>query len=241
MLILSACCSRSGLDLSNIVDLILCIETSNDICSVSISGSDHNIVACTSYRIVNRHSDIIVEEIHHMFDVVRVRMDQLSAVCVSCGPGSYTGIRIGVAVALGICQALDIKLMTVNLLDYIADYVLHTMNVHCLCCPMIGMRNGNIYYTIRDAGENVLCDTTLGKITDAKLRDFINNNEIVIINCGRVEFTDDILKLPNVLVMYSMGVVATAMVKKAWQMFESNSFTDMTNINIGYADICAGI
>ena len=241
MLTISACFSRSGLDLSNVVDLILCIEASNDVCSISISSSDHNIVACTSYHILNRHSDIIVEEIHHMLGVVRVRMDQLSAVCVSCGPGSYTGIRIGVAVALGICQALDIKLMTVNLLDYIADYVLNTMNGHCLCCPMIGTRNGNIYYTIRDADENVLCDTTLGKITDANLQNFIKKNEIVIINCGRVEFTDDILKLPNVLVMYSMGLVATAMVKKAWQMFRSNNFTDMTNVNIDYVDVCAGI
>ena len=95
---------------------ILHIDTATPVCSVALSING----ALSTYRDHNEpniHASKLTLFIEELLHEAQITINQLSAVSVSKGPGSYTGLRIGVSVAKGICYALDIPLMAVNTLD----------------------------------------------------------------------------------------------------------------------------
>ena len=95
---------------------ILCIETSLDYCSVSMI-EDGKVIDSESINIKKSHSEFILILIKNLLKRVKISLNQLSAIAVNKGPGSYTGLRIGVSTAKGLCFSLDLPLLSVNSLD----------------------------------------------------------------------------------------------------------------------------
>ena len=101
--------------------LILNIETSTKVCSVSL-GLDGELLAVkeeSSDKYI--HSEKLNVFIEELFTQVDYQLKDLAAVCVSKGPGSYTGLRIGVSSAKGFCYALDIPLISIDSLSVLAS------------------------------------------------------------------------------------------------------------------------
>jgi tRNA threonylcarbamoyladenosine biosynthesis protein TsaB len=94
---------------------ILCIETATPVCSVAVSvdGEQHSLV---TERGANLHASKLTIIIQQVLDEAGLTLKKLDGVAVSKGPGSYTGLRVGVSTAKGLCYALNIPLVAVGTL-----------------------------------------------------------------------------------------------------------------------------
>ena len=124
--------------------LILLIETATKSCSVSLS-SENKIIACKEE--VNKqysHAEKLTIFITELFKTQDFSIKDLDAIAVSKGPGSYTGLRIGISTAKGLCYALDIPLISVSTLKAMAFRMAQKEESY-LYCPMIDARRMEVY------------------------------------------------------------------------------------------------
>jgi tRNA threonylcarbamoyladenosine biosynthesis protein TsaB len=135
---------------------ILCIETTTTVCSVCVTENEKVI----SIREINNgftHAEnlhIFIEEVLKEADL---SLSQINAVAVSKGPGSYTGLRIGVSAAKGLCYALNIPLISVDTLQSMAWGVANLNKEDVLYCPMLDARRMEVYCAVyNNKFENVL-------------------------------------------------------------------------------------
>jgi tRNA threonylcarbamoyladenosine biosynthesis protein TsaB len=136
--------------------LILNIDTSSPVCSVCLA-EDGDIIEERNDLSENKHASQVTILIRDIMDSQKIRLMDLSAVALSSGPGSYTGLRIGTSVAKGICYGLDKPLIAVSTLQGMA----HKMSlVHPdpegIYIPMIDARRDDVYMAIYDSGNKVL-------------------------------------------------------------------------------------
>ena len=128
--------------------LILLIETATAVCSVALAN-DNKILAEVHSEEPNAHSSKLSPFIEQIFAQCGKKVSQLDAVCVSSGPGSYTGLRIGVSTAKGLCYALGKPLLAVPTLQGMAAqyYAMHP-EYRGMVCPMIDARRMECYTAI---------------------------------------------------------------------------------------------
>lgn len=129
--------------------LILNIETATQVCSVGLSEGNE-ILSIRESREKNIHAASVTVFIEEVLREAGREMRDLDAVAVSMGPGSYTGLRIGVSVAKGICYALGIPLIAVPTLQAMALRARSTTEGDSLLCPMIDARRMEVYTAIFD-------------------------------------------------------------------------------------------
>lgn len=143
--------------------LILNIETSTEVCSVSIAQNGLTLFKKETLEGLN-HSKILTVFIEELFTENNIKPKMIDAVAVSKGPGSYTGLRIGVSVAKGLCYGLDVPLISVNSLEILGisaarnqyKYLLEEGNYPVLFCPMIDARRMEVYTALYNStGEEI--------------------------------------------------------------------------------------
>ena len=134
--------------------MILCLETATPSCSVALVHNGE-VLACEEDPKGQNHSEKITLFIDKVMKKAGISYDQLDAVAVSMGPGSYTGLRIGVSTAKGICYAVSKPLIAVE--------TLHAMAYGCknngILIPMIDARRMEVYAAIFDENVNKIKDT----------------------------------------------------------------------------------
>ena len=130
---------------------ILHIETSTDVCSVAVSEDSHCIYHEEDHSGPNHAERLgsMVDEALSFTDSYAIPFD---AVAVSCGPGSYTGLRIGVSMAKGVCYGRDLKLIAVPTLELLCVPILLREGIEddALLCPMLDARRMEVYAAIYD-------------------------------------------------------------------------------------------
>ena len=155
--------------------LILAIETGTDICSVALVR-DGELVALRESDEERNHAKTIAVFVDELLKECGVAADELDAVAVSKGPGSYTGLRIGVSFAKGLCYGQNIPLVAVGSLDSLVevareDYEAGIIDVEnwneATLCPMIDARRMEVYTQLFDA-EGVAQSEVEAKIIDAE-------------------------------------------------------------------------
>src|SRR6187551_564583 len=121
--------------------LILSLETSTTVCSVALA-QDGRLIGTSELRLEKSHSSHITVLIQQLLENTGFTNQDLSAIAVSGGPGSYTGLRIGTSTAKGLCYALDIPLIAVSTLHALAwQTISYTANsAEFLFCPMLDAR-----------------------------------------------------------------------------------------------------
>lgn len=134
---------------------ILSLETSTNVCSVALHAD--GVLKC----IVEMHEDHVHASklavlADHLFHASGIERTQLSCVAVSAGPGSYTGLRIGVSTAKGLCYALGIPLIGVGTLELMAFSMRRFNFSGGMLCPMIDARRMEVYCMLEDAAGQVL-------------------------------------------------------------------------------------
>lgn len=171
---------------------ILLIETATQICSV-VLASEGKVVAHRESDTPNAHSTCLSVFIDEVLKESHLTPRELGAVCVSAGPGSYTGLRIGVSTAKGFCYALGIPLLSVpTLLSMASLYYRQHPDYHGLVCPMIDARRMECYTMIVNGEMEILRDTSADVIEAGCFDEWLDRGEVVFIGDG-AEKTKEIL------------------------------------------------
>lgn len=169
---------------------ILLIETATSVCSVALA-EEGRVVARRESDAPNAHSTQLPLFVKELIDGVK-----LDAVCVSAGPGSYTGLRIGVSSAKGLCYGLGIPLLSVpTLLGMASHYYRQHPDYSGLVCPMIDARRMECYTMIvqrSEVGVQRLRDTQADVIVPGIYDEWLDKGEVTFIGDG-AEKTRDIL------------------------------------------------
>ncbi|TDG35863.1 tRNA (adenosine(37)-N6)-threonylcarbamoyltransferase complex dimerization subunit type 1 TsaB [Pedobacter changchengzhani] len=205
---------------------ILLIETATKVCSVALSV-DGNVVALKEESGQSLHASNLTLFIDEVIKNSLLEYKDLDAVCVSKGPGSYTGLRIGVSSAKGICFALDIPLIAIEtLLMMAAGFLEQHTDYKGLVTPMIDARRMEVYTSVFDAKLNVL-EPTSAKIIDAEsYSNFLTASELTFIGDG-AEKCAITLNHSNSKFNLDNFNSATNMSKLAESAFHNNKFEDV--------------
>lgn len=130
---------------------ILHIETSTDVCSVAVSEDSHCIYHEEDHS-GPKHAERLGSMVDEALSFTDSHAIPFDAVAVSCGPGSYTGLRIGVSMAKGVCYGRDLKLIAVPTLELLCVPILLREGIEddALLCPMLDARRMEVYAAIYD-------------------------------------------------------------------------------------------
>ena len=128
---------------------ILNIETSTKACSVALHKNGELIVSREDVTTNFSHSEKLLKFISKLFSDAKLSLSDLDAIAVSMGPGSYTGLRIGVSTAKGLCYGLDIPLISISTLKAMSFGMALEIKAD-LFCPMIDARRMEVYSAFFD-------------------------------------------------------------------------------------------
>ena len=159
-------------------EYLLHIETATTNCSVAVSLNGALLYCKESNAPDFRHSDYLHLFIEAALKEAGVAIKSLAGVGVSMGPGSYTGLRIGVSSAKGICYANDIPLVAVNSLKVLAKQAKVDKGVHIL--PMIDARRMEVFTMTLDATHAVVQPTSSKIITSDWIEDLPAGKKVII-------------------------------------------------------------
>lgn len=174
------------------MSLILCIETGTDICSVGLSrdGELISLRESDEGRDHARNVALFVDELLRENDIAA---EELSAVAVGMGPGSYTGLRIGVSFAKGLCYGLQIPLVAVGSLDSMVqvareDHEAGIIDVDnwsdAVLCPMVDARRMEVYTQMFDTQGLPLNEVKAEIVTEESFKEWRNERQLVIFGNG---------------------------------------------------------
>ncbi|MFA6335694.1 MAG: tRNA (adenosine(37)-N6)-threonylcarbamoyltransferase complex dimerization subunit type 1 TsaB [Bacteroidales bacterium] len=229
--------------MSNISDpLLLLIETSTEICSVALSRGEDIV----SYRVVDEpksHARIIALLVEEVLKEGGLSVDDCNAVVVSEGPGSYTGLRVGVSIAKGICYGAGKPLIAVSSLELLARLAISNgkgISADTLFVPMIDARRMEVYTAKFDAVCNQTSNTEAVILDESNFSEELSKGVVVFIGDGAKKFKD-IVNNPNAQFRL-IGADARGMVKPALEKFKSGKFEDVAYFEPFYLkDFVAGV
>ena len=178
--------------------IILGIETATDICASAIIDNTDVLIERT-ISTPHSHSERLLSIIDECFQEARVPINAIDAVAISIGPGSFTGLRIGLSVAKGLAFANSKKLIAVSTLEALAENARRNKvaSVGQIVLPMIDARRDEVYtaaYSIKDADlEEIIppCSITLSESINLIKAE----HSIIVIGDGAAKFKDYLKKV----------------------------------------------
>ncbi|MBY0427337.1 MAG: tRNA (adenosine(37)-N6)-threonylcarbamoyltransferase complex dimerization subunit type 1 TsaB [Cytophagales bacterium] len=164
------------------MSILLSLETTNKICSVAIHKGD-SLLFYSEYGIENSHAEVLNSLIDHSIRLTGISTEQVSAIAVSIGPGSYTGLRIGLSSAKGLAFAWEVPLIPVNTLQAMADQVKGLGFDNHSIVPMLDARRMEVFTCGFDSNLNQLFEPTALIVSEESVNQtFFNYNDLVF--CG---------------------------------------------------------
>jgi len=206
---------------------ILHIETSTVVCSVAIS-SGNKIIYSKKSREEKSHASSLAVFIDEGMKLLNMKYTGLDALAVSKGPGSYTGLRIGVSTAKGICYGAGLPLIAVCTLQTMAsgiiDKLKNNQNIkNSWFCPMIDARRMEVYTAFYDYRNNQKTDISADIISEGSFRKILDKRPVYFFGDGS-EKCRDVLKHKNAVFIENIYPDAINMVPLAIKLFESKKF-----------------
>jgi len=207
--------------------VILHIETSTEVCSVALSrGTD-----CISYKESTEglnHASLLTLFIEELMLSQNISASKLDAIAVSSGPGSYTGLRIGVSVAKGLCYSADVPLISVSTLQAMAfGYAKqHDVPPYALLCPMIDARRMEVYTALYDKDGNKLKDVSAEIIEENSFAEWFNKHEIHFFGTGAAK-CQTLITNTNAIFSENFKNSATCMIKPALLAYNEKQFENI--------------
>ena len=205
--------------------LILNIDTSTTVCSVALA-KEGKMVACKESNEGLNHSVLLGCFIDELLKENQLEVSQLDAVAVSMGPGSYTGLRIGVSLAKGICFGANIPLIAVPTLQALAQSVANELQEDALYCPMIDARRMEVYTAFFDVHNQTVVDTQAEIIHEGSFTELLNKQKVFFFGNGSSK-VKEILSVPNAHFLEGIETSARHMTLLSEQFFTQQQFVDV--------------
>jgi tRNA threonylcarbamoyladenosine biosynthesis protein TsaB len=209
------------------MSLILNIETATEICSVSLSESGKTIRLKESKE-GQQHARILTVLIDELFSECKIPIQKLQAVAVSMGPGSYTGLRIGVSVAKGIAYAGQLPLIAVNTLQAMTWGILKTSNfdTNTWYCPMIDARRMEVYTAFYDSSNTLQRKVSAEIISQNSFQDILHGRKVVFFGNGSTKCQNTI-NSPNAYFIEKTDCSAANMSELSFESYQKKDFVDV--------------
>jgi len=172
---------------------LLQIETATQVCSAALSV-DGETIALKELAAQNIHAGSLTLFIREVMQQAGVRYQDLDAIAVSKGPGSYTGLRIGVSTAKGICFAQDKPLIGIDTLQMMAKGFLSANSSYTgLICPMIDARRMEVFTALYDHQLTEILPVSAKIIDEESFRSELNGQQITFIGDGAMKCNTSII------------------------------------------------
>lgn len=202
---------------------ILNIETSTTNCSVSLSNGGETLVLKEDYNSNFSHAESLHLFIEEVISSAKIKPSQIDAIAVSMGPGSYTGLRIGVSSAKGLCFSLDKPLISVSTLESLS---LQVKIENGFIVPMLDARRLEIYSAIFDANHLQIRDIQAQILDESSFLDYLEKDKVYFIGTG-VEKTKTIIKHKNAVFIENKLPSANEMGLIAFNKYANNDFENL--------------
>jgi tRNA threonylcarbamoyladenosine biosynthesis protein TsaB len=221
--------------------LLLYIETSTEVCSVAVSSGD-NVICSRVLREPKSHARVIAPMVDEIMRELSVDMSNFDAVVVSEGPGSYTGLRVGVSLAKGLCFGSGKPLISVSSLDLLFNLAIDHIrqDVEFYIVPMIDARRMEVYTAVYDRNAIRVEPVQAMVIDGSSFRNYLDKGLTVFCGDG-CEKIKGVIEHPNAL-FTDIESVAQGMVRSALVKFNEKRFEDVAYFEPFYLkDFIAGI
>ncbi|MDC3030141.1 tRNA (adenosine(37)-N6)-threonylcarbamoyltransferase complex dimerization subunit type 1 TsaB [Flavobacteriales bacterium] len=203
--------------------LIVCIETATKSCSVALSKDGHLVAVKEEVSEQYSHSEQLTVFIEQLLQKERLNVSDLDAIAVSSGPGSYTGLRIGVSTAKGLCYASDVPLIAVSTLSAMAQAMKDKYHETQLC-PMLDARRMEVYCALYSKSH---ASPVVAKIIDQdSFAEELAQGPLLFFGDGADKCQD---MLTHTNAHFELGVYpsATNMIPLAQDKFQNQDFEDV--------------
>ena len=211
--------------------MVICLETATNLCSVALCDSG-GVVALKESIESKSHASLLTVFINELLKENDIRAQDLEAVAVGKGPGSYTGLRIGVSVAKGIAYAASLPLIaidtTLSMFWGISEKWKKSSGEEddTIFCPMLDARRMEIYYALYDAGGNKLKDISAEIINENSFSNIPESKRIILFGDG-AEKCKEIINRKNIYVADDFRISATHMHKPVYKALKNLDFEDV--------------
>ena len=213
------------------MSLILNIETSSTNCSVALSKSGELIDFIEKDSPNFSHSEKLHQFIKDLIERNNASIDNLDAIAVGIGPGSYTGLRIGLSTAKGLCYGSDLPLIAISSLLNLA----HNVEFDGLIIPTIDARRNEVYSVVLNSKYKIIKEESPQIINEESFLEFTKDYNILIIGNGQFK-CKEIIDF-NSKFSWNEKVLkpsAKNMVKFSYEKFEDNDFEDIAYLEPKY-------
>jgi len=211
--------------------MIICLETATNICSVALCDSA-GVISLRESSELKSHASVLTVFIEEILLENGIKARDLDAIAVSKGPGSYTGLRIGVSVAKGIAYAASIPLIGINTtLSMFWGIVRNRKNIedadrNSLYCPMLDARRMEVYYAIYDANGNTIKDISAEIISEDSFSYIPVSQKIIFFGDGAVK-CKELIKRTNTYFADDFRISASYMHVPVFEAFKSFDYEDV--------------
>lgn len=203
--------------------LILNIETSTKNCSVSIAENGKTTVLKEINDGGYSHAEKLHELITEVIKKSQLKFTDLTAVAVSKGPGSYTGLRIGVSAAKGLCFALNIPLISVNTLESLA----HSISIsEGIKIPLLDARRMEVYSAVFNAKNKSLRTIKAEIINHNSFESYLDNEKVYFLGDGAEKCTP-LITHKNAVFKTNAFPSAKEMAKLSYEKYKKSDFEDV--------------
>ncbi len=219
------------------MSIVLSLETSTSVCSAALH-EDGMLLASSELHIPQSASSKLAVMVNQLFKTTDILPDTIKGVIVSAGPGSYTGLRIGVATAKGLCFALNVPLLSVNTLELMAYQVISSLSpverglereaIEILFCPMLDARRMEVYCLIADQKLNVLEQTNAKVIDELSFDTWLEKKVIYFFGNGAIK-CKSIITHKNSRFIENIIPSASRLGELAYKKFQLNQFENLSS------------
>ena len=207
--------------------IILNIETSTNVCSIAINEGTNLLFKASDTDGMN-HAALLSVFIAQGMDLLKTLNKKLDAVAVSSGPGSYTGLRIGVSTAKGLCFGFDIPLISISTLEVLTAQALMTQGIDstALFCPMIDARRMEVYAALYNSKGEIQREIAPDIIDETSYSDFLEKQTVYFFGNG-AEKCKTTLSHPSAKFIDHLIPLAENMIHFSISHYEQKQFVDL--------------
>jgi len=204
--------------------ILLHIETATDVCSVALTQGTE-VLGVKESANGNSHSKNLLPFIDSVLKETNHVQQDLQGVVVSIGPGSYTGLRIGVSTAKGMAYSLGIPVITVSTLESIAQGAKQQAGDNCDIVPMIDARRMEVFAARYDSNMNLLDNVAAVIVDENAYSELLREKEVLFCGNGMPKCKELLYQFPNAR-FADFTLSAQYMLPAALKKWEAKDFAD---------------